>query len=183
MVSSDWTARQINVPSCLEAGAWHHVAVSVGGTDSVARVYVDGELKVSEADTRLIAGSPMACRIGHSGLRAFLSNKSFHGLIDEPALYGHSLSGAQLRPIALAGPWGKNRRPTIGLQANGAGALNLLLDGPYGAFDLESTSDLTSPGSWVPAPFTIERTPSGQWQIVIEPSGGNRCYRLVYPEP
>lgn len=79
-------------------GAWHHVAAVYNGTQM--QVYVDGALKLAEAETASITGYSGSLRLaGYNGGGYGLS-----GSLDEVAIYSGALSAATIAAHAAANP-------------------------------------------------------------------------------
>jgi hypothetical protein len=89
----------VRAGSPLAVGVWQHLATTYDGTNM--RLYVNGVLVATRAQTGSIATSNGALRIG--GNNAF-ANEFYHGLIDEVRVYNRALSAAEIagdmnRPI------------------------------------------------------------------------------------
>ena len=77
-------------------GYWHHVVYTYDSATSVGKVYVDGKLANFAVYPRQEGGSA-----GYIGYDAAL-NAYFKGQVDEVAVYGYPLTGAQVRSHFLA---------------------------------------------------------------------------------
>jgi hypothetical protein len=95
-------------PSILLNGAWHHVAITLDGTNTV--MYVDGSaVSLTSVGTDLGdwgGFAPTLATIGARDLGVSRVNV-FRGGLDEMTLYDRALSAAEINSIRLAGMVGK----------------------------------------------------------------------------
>ncbi len=90
----------------LPVGEWHHAAFTYDGSSRAAglRLYLDGELARTEVVrdhlTRTIRGGS----IGHLTIGSRFRDKGYkQGLVDEVAVYGRELSGAEVAVLSTTG--------------------------------------------------------------------------------
>ena len=107
--------QQINGTSALGAGAWHHVAVTLKGSEGsgVGILYVDGAPVGTNSAmfyTPDMIGSLMNATNNYIGRSAFGNDPYLNGKVDDFRIYNGALSGAQiaalyaLTPVAPAAP-------------------------------------------------------------------------------
>jgi len=82
-------ANRLLTSNPLPTGAWTHLVATYDGQRK--RIYVNGELDVSEVRTGPIAASTEAVRVGAYG-RSGRAWKTFNGEIDSPAIYRRALT-------------------------------------------------------------------------------------------
>ena len=93
VTKADGTRGEIRVNNTVEAGVFHHLALTYDGT--VMRLYRDGQLLSSSYEAATLAAGSHD-RVDFSGREAF------HGLLDDVRIYDETLSRSQIR--ALMGP-------------------------------------------------------------------------------
>jgi len=76
---------------------WHHVAATYDG--ATMKIYVDGVLKASDANTGSLKSSPSDVMIGKQG-----SINPYKGIIDEMLVYGTVLTEEQINQIHTSTP-------------------------------------------------------------------------------
>lgn len=103
------TAGPLLSPEPLSYGSWHHVAASreVLGGEKTLKVYVDGVLVASAADPSTGNLAPRSAIDMVGGILSCSAGQIFHGLIDEPAIYGRALSSQEISDLYNAGSAGK----------------------------------------------------------------------------
>ena len=95
------------------AGEFHHVAASYDGT--TFRLFVDGTLEGELSRTKTIPYSSLPLTIGStsSTYRALGFGRSWHGLIDEVAVYRRALSQAEIQSTVDAASAGMCAVPRV----------------------------------------------------------------------
>ncbi|MHC4520733.1 MAG: LamG domain-containing protein, partial [Planctomycetota bacterium] len=79
----------------IESGSWHHVAATWDG--SAARVYVDGQMSLEQAQAGTLVPPGLPLRIGHRNGSAHYYN----GSIDEVAVLSHALTEQEVQEAML----------------------------------------------------------------------------------
>jgi len=77
----------------LQTGIWYHLAGTFDGTN--IKVYVNGRLDATTAQSGSITSSTATLRIGRAG--ALVSNQFFAGLIDEAKVYSFAKTDAEIQ--------------------------------------------------------------------------------------
>jgi hypothetical protein len=162
----------------LTSGVFHHVAAILDSASTMAQLWVDGQEVYWESGDHLAAGTPAALLIGNSSAASVLGTASLKGCIDEPSFYNRALSSNEVRTLYFAGAQGKQRHPTLAVQATSRGSWTLTWDNPYADFWLECSDDIAAPGSWVPVTANPTHDAAG-WHLVVQPTGARRFYRLA----
>jgi hypothetical protein len=86
-------------------GIWHHVVITKTDTSSLGtKLYVDGEIKDSGPGVNILDG-PNPLRIGLSYSAG--NSHTFHGLIDEVAIWNRALTEEEIEDHYLSGLEGK----------------------------------------------------------------------------
>jgi hypothetical protein len=90
--------RAVRGTSALPLNTWTHVAITYDG--ATQRIYINGDLVASRAQTGPIAVGNGALRIG--GNNSF-ANEFFRGMVDEVRIYNRALSAAEIAADMNAG--------------------------------------------------------------------------------
>jgi len=89
-------------PRLVTDGLWHHVVAVF--TPSLGALYVDG---VPGPAAALAGIAPVSTQPLLLGVDPCCSGRSFHGLIDEAAVYNRALSASEIQDIYVAGAAGR----------------------------------------------------------------------------
>ncbi|MFT5130634.1 MAG: hypothetical protein ACI8W8_004265 [Rhodothermales bacterium] len=92
------------VPATVTVGQWTHIAASLSLDNQRVNVYVNGDLSKTDplkSDGRI---RPQAVRLGNwLAAGDFETERSFHGRMDELAIWNRALSQAEIRALVDAG--------------------------------------------------------------------------------
>ena len=161
-------AQEINGPTGLSAGVWHHVAVTISG--GVGILYQDGIAVGTNNSMTLypaLLGSTTANTIGQS---QFAADPHFTGNVDDFRIYASALSAQQVASLATPASSELTIAATNGnlmftwdtAGVNGAGTV------------LESNTNLDNPNGWIP----VSGASASPYVIPI-PASGSVFYRIA----
>ncbi len=162
----------------IDDSQWHFLAGTYDGVASNS-LYIDGLLNSWKEAPNPITGSPNDLWIG--GAPDYGSQRPFHGVIDEVAIFPYTLSPIQIQQLNAAAFQVPPVRLTI-QQASSPENHPLFLGWPQSPlpWQLESTTGLAAPPSqtrWLP--ITVPATTvNGLNQVVLAAPSGNRLFRL-----
>lgn len=129
-VSPGGVRRTVNTAAALNDGAWHHVVATLG--DGGMRLYVDGKLAASRADTTYGEAYDGYWRVGGDNLQNWSSrptNRYFTGQIDEVAVYPAQLSAETVTRHFDAGRGIIANLPPAAVIKNSVEGLSVSFDG------------------------------------------------------
>jgi autotransporter-associated beta strand protein len=144
----------INSPSPLTAGAWHHVAVTLKGSEGtgVGILYVDG-LPVgtnnSMAYTPDMIGSLVNCTNNYIGRSQYPGDPYLNGKVDDFRIYNGALTPAQISALYASAPPSAPAAPTtVMATAASSSVVNLSWTASSGATNYLVERSLTSGGPY-----------------------------------
>jgi len=162
-------------PPAIDDGEWHHVVLTFGldaGSNPFRRVYMDGAL--TDSDPGALSGfglvDSLVIAADDTG-----GGVTYHGLIDEVAVYGYALSDDRILAHY-------NLMLDIPVPVTHT---NVMVNGVV-EFEFQSSSNVnyrlecsTNMTNWVPLNIIIEGL--GQTETTFDPSGfdSNKAYRVV----
>ena len=168
----------VEAPFALTAG-WHHLAGVRDMDLGRLELYVDGVM-VSNKSTVSVTGpidSVVSTVIGQ--VSPTYNGEFFAGLIDEPAIYNHALSAAEIQAIFNAGSAGKCAAPALRIRAL-PGAVRLSWTTNTPGFVLQTNGPSFVPAAWNPLGAT-PAVVSNEFVVTNAVSSPARNYRLRKP--
>jgi hypothetical protein len=103
--SSNGGEQQLNSPTPLTTGVWHHVAVTLSGNRGV--LYIDGAPVATNPDMTLKPSSLGSTTQNYIGKSQWW-DPTLNGSVDDFRIYGRALSGSEVATLAAAklpSPW------------------------------------------------------------------------------
>jgi autotransporter-associated beta strand protein len=122
--------QQINGTSALSAGSWHHVAVTLKGTQGsgVGVLYVDGVPVGTNSAmfyTPDMIGRLVNCTNNYIGRSAFSGDPYLNGKVDDFRIYNGALSAAQIAALYALTPATPAAPTNVSATAASANGINL----------------------------------------------------------
>ena len=155
--------QQINGTSALGAGAWHHVAVTLKGSEGsgVGILYVDGVAVGTNSAmsyTPDMIGSLVNCTNNFIGRSAFSGDPYLNGKVDDFRIYNGALSAAQISALATLTPATPAAPANVNAAAASANVINLSWTAVNSATNYVVQRSLVSGGTYSVIAFGITAT-------------------------
>ena len=173
--SSTGGEQQINGPSALAAGVWHHVVVTLNGNTGV--LYLNGAAVGTNSAMTLNPLSLGGTANNYIG-KSQWSDPYLNGVIDEFRIYSAALSPAQIAATQALGPDQllSTNSPPVGMTVT---STNLTLSWPLACagFTVQSSTNLAS-GNWVAIPSPAPLVIGTNYQLSLPATNLEQFFRL-----
>ena len=145
--------QRIDGNAVLSAGSWHHVAVTIQGSEGtgIGVLYVDGVPVGTNSGmyyTPDMIGRLVNCTNNYIGRSQFSSDPYLNGKVDDFRIYNGALSAAQIAALYALSPVAPAAPATINATVSSASVINLSWSAVSGATNYVVQRSLTSGGPY-----------------------------------
>jgi len=145
---------------------WTHIVFTYSKSEGEQRIYINGSLDNARPNGGDIAEHSYSWYIGDEGIFEVYAGRyrAFPGLIDDVAVYSHSLSQSEVSSIFENGVL-PSYPPTLSFEIQGTdGLVSWPVDA--GVFVLYGTTNLASPSAWFPVNIA-PMSNNGRWVVPV----------------